>query len=285
MTQLIVAALVWIALHLGIAGTTLRDAVVGRVGDQPFRGIFSVLSIAVLVVLVWAWSAATHHAAVGRARLATLGSGLRDAAGIVLFVASVNGRNPTMIGPSGNVAQPPRGMIRVTRHPMLWSFAIWAGVHILGNGDTAAIVFFGAFLITALAGMPSIDAKLARRDPNAWQALSAATSVVPFTAIAQGRNRFVPNEIGWLNPLIGAARLDRHPDRPPVAVRRGARSDVKLPFQPLISYPFLSLKPSPNQPSARTSTSPTAAPPPPARPADARTPPPRSPAPVTPERR
>ena len=39
--------------------------------------------------------------------------------------------------------------------------------------------------------MPSIDAKLARRDPATWLALSAATSIVPFAAIAQGRNRFV----------------------------------------------------------------------------------------------
>jgi uncharacterized membrane protein len=85
---------------------------------------------------------------------------------------------------------------------MLWSFAIWAGVHILGNGDTAAIVFFGSFLVTALAGMPSIDAKLARRDENTWQALSAATSIVPFVAIAQGRNRFVAREIGWRTPAI-----------------------------------------------------------------------------------
>jgi uncharacterized membrane protein len=86
---------------------------------------------------------------------------------------------------------------------MLWSFAIWGAVHILGNGDTASVLFFGAFLVTALAGMPSIDAKLARRDLNAWQALSAATSIVPFVAIAQGRNRFVLNEVGWLNPAIG----------------------------------------------------------------------------------
>jgi uncharacterized membrane protein len=121
----------------------------------------------------------------------------------VLFVASVSGRNPTMIGPQEAAKQAPRGMIRVTRHPMLWSFAIWGAVHILGNGDTAAIVFFGAVLITALAGMPSIDAKLARRDPNTWQALSAVTSIVPFAAIAQGRNRLVATEIGWLTPAIG----------------------------------------------------------------------------------
>jgi uncharacterized membrane protein len=64
-------------------------------------------------------------------------------------------------------------------------------VHIIGNGDTAAIIFFGAFLVTALAGMPSIDAKLARRDRETWQAVSGATSIVPFVAIARGRNR------GW----------------------------------------------------------------------------------------
>jgi uncharacterized membrane protein len=119
----------------------------------------------------------------------------------LLFVASVSRPNPTMVGSETN-AQPPRGMQRVTRHPMLWSFALWAAVHMIGNGDTAAIVFFGAFLVTALAGMPSIDAKLARRDPATWQALSAATSIVPFVAIAQGRNRFVPREIGWLTPLV-----------------------------------------------------------------------------------
>jgi uncharacterized membrane protein len=120
----------------------------------------------------------------------------------VLFVASVSGPNPTMIGPRNGDARPPGGVTRVTRHPMLWSFAIWAGVHIIGNGDTAAILFFGAFLVTALAGMPSIDAKLAQRDVGVWRGLSEATSIVPFVAIAQGRNRFVPSEIGWLTPAI-----------------------------------------------------------------------------------
>jgi uncharacterized membrane protein len=53
--------------------------------------------------------------------------------------------------------------------------------------------------------MPSIDAKSRRRDPGTWQALSAMTSIVPFAAIAQGRNRLVPHEIGWLTPTIGTA--------------------------------------------------------------------------------
>jgi uncharacterized membrane protein len=32
--------------------------------------------------------------------------------------------------------------------------------------------------------------------------LSAATSILPFAAIAQGRNKFVPHEIGWLTLVI-----------------------------------------------------------------------------------
>lgn len=120
-----------------------------------------------------------------------------------------------MVGAPAAMAQPPRGMFRVTRHPMLWSFAIWAAVHAIGNGDTASIVFFGAFLVTALAGMPSIDAKLTRRNPATWQALSAATSALPFAAIVAGRNRFVLREIGWVTSAIGviawAALLWLHP--------------------------------------------------------------------------
>jgi len=49
MPLLIIAALVWIAIHLGLAGTRLRDAVVQRIVEGPFRGVFSLLSIAALV--------------------------------------------------------------------------------------------------------------------------------------------------------------------------------------------------------------------------------------------
>jgi uncharacterized membrane protein len=215
MGVLLIAALVWFGIHIGIAGTAARDAIVARIGDGPFRGLFSVLSIAAIVFLARAWSATDT------APLWYAPDWLRWVLVVVmllafvLFVASLSRRNPTMVSGETAVTRPPRGIQRVTRHPMLWSFALWAAVHIIGNGDTAAIVFFGTFLVTALVGMPSIDAKLARRDPATWQALSAATSIVPFAAIAQGRNRFVPREFGWLTLLIAvvawAAVLHLHP--------------------------------------------------------------------------
>src|SRR5271165_5405393 len=94
MPQLIVAALVWIAIHLGLAGTTLRDVVVRRIGDQPFRGLFSVLSIAALVFLVRAWSAAPTTLlwiAPDWLRWVLV---LAMLPAFVLFVASVSTRNP-----------------------------------------------------------------------------------------------------------------------------------------------------------------------------------------------
>jgi ABC-type branched-subunit amino acid transport system permease subunit len=69
------------------------------------------------------------------------------------------------------------------------------------------VIFFGTFAISALIGMPSIDRKLAARDPEAAAKLQAATSILPFGAILAGRNRLVLAEIGWLAPalaLIGA---------------------------------------------------------------------------------
>jgi uncharacterized membrane protein len=86
---------------------------------------------------------------------------------------------------------------------MLNAFAIWAAVHVIGNGDAASAVFFGTFLITALLGAPSLDRKLAARHPIGWAVMSASTSILPFGAILGGRNRLVLAEIGWLGPLIG----------------------------------------------------------------------------------
>jgi uncharacterized membrane protein len=204
MDLLVLAAVIWVGLHLGIAGTRVRDALVQRLGERGFQLAFSLASVAAIVFLVAAWKgAATTLLWVAPDWLRWVLVAVMLVA-FLFFVASVSVPNPTMAGGPGAMAQPPRGMVRVTRHPMLWSFALWAAVHMIGNGDTAALVFFGAFLVTALAGMPSIDAKLARRDPVTWQTLSAQTSVVPFAAILAGRNQFVPREIAWWVPVVAA---------------------------------------------------------------------------------
>jgi len=201
MTLLIFVAILWVFLHVGVSGTRLRDAVVARIGEKAFMVTFSVLSLVLIVLLVIAWRGAeTTYLWAAPAWLRWI-LALAMLPAFVLFMAS-HKRNPTAVGNRG-LAEEPRGIQRITRHPMLWSFAIWGAVHVIGNGDTAALVFFGTFLVTALAGMPSIDAKLARRFPDAWPALAAKTSIIPFAAIAAGRNRLVLSEIGWMPPVVG----------------------------------------------------------------------------------
>jgi uncharacterized membrane protein len=193
--SLLAAALLWLGVHLGIAGTTVRAGLAARLGETGFRIAFSLASLVSISLLVIAWRAApTVPLWSPPAWLLWVLAAVMLAAAI-LFVGSVTVANPTAAGSEAAIAAEPRGMIRLTRHPMLWAFALWAGVHVAGNGDLASLVFFGAFLVTALAGMPSLDAKLSARAPGPWAMLAARTSILPGAAIAAGRNRLVWREL------------------------------------------------------------------------------------------
>ena len=208
MDWLVAAALLWIGVHAGIAGTAVRRAVASRIGDAGFRGLFSVLSVVAISALVISFNRVRRIDPVPLwAAPAWLGPALAAlmAVGFVLLIAAVVAPNPTAVGGEKVLGREPTGMARITRHPMLWAFAIWAVVHVVGNGDLASLLFFGAFGLTALLGMPSIDRKLAARDARGFHDLAARTSIVPFAAIAAGRNRLALGEIGWIAPLGGLA--------------------------------------------------------------------------------
>jgi uncharacterized membrane protein len=209
------AALLWVGVHIGLSGTSLRGRAVARLGKAGFMALFSVLSVAAMVALVIAYKQApyiTLFAAPGWLRWLLVAAMLPA---FILFVASVAAPNPTSAGQDGALGKPVRGMLRVTRHPMMCAFGIWALVHVLGNGDAASLLFFGAFLVTVVVGMPSIDRKLADRDPYGWASLAAVTSILPFAAILRGRNRLVVGEIRWFIPAVGvvvwALMLGAHP--------------------------------------------------------------------------
>lgn len=45
----------------------------------------------------------------------------------------------------------------MTRHPMLWGFALWAGAHLLVNGDTPSFILFGGLLAWSFVEMVAIN--------------------------------------------------------------------------------------------------------------------------------
>ena len=60
MISLLLAGLFFIAVHIGIAGTPLRDRVVAAIGDRPYMIAFSIASIGGIVWLVIAYKAADY---------------------------------------------------------------------------------------------------------------------------------------------------------------------------------------------------------------------------------
>lgn len=206
LASLIAAAVVWVFVHIGIAGTVLRDRFVRVLGERGFRGAFSLVSVANIVWLGLAYAAAGPVRVLWQAPgwLAVLCI-LLLAPASVLLVGALTVPNPTSVaGARALMSETPAiGILRVTRYPMLWSFALWAAAHLIVIGTLGGAIFTGAFLIVAVAGMFSLDAKYARRAPGQWAAFARATSILPFAAIRQGRNRLAFTEIGWWRIAVG----------------------------------------------------------------------------------
>ncbi|MFT8245903.1 NnrU family protein [Roseomonas sp. BN140053] len=214
MMFLLLAALLWVGLHVGVAGTALRGRLVARLGEGGFRGAFSLASAVAITLLVLAWRNADTAPLWVAPRELRWALVVLMLPAFVLFAGSLLTPNATAVGGERAMGQEPRGVLRITRHPMLWAFAIWGAVHVLGNGDSAAVLFFGAFLLTALLGMPSLDAKVAARDPAGWRGFAAATSLLPFGSVARGQNRLRWRELllpGAVGLLAWAALLHLHP--------------------------------------------------------------------------
>lgn len=198
MIQLILAAAFFCGIHFAIAGTRLRDTLVNHFGEKNFRAGFSLLSLLGLGWLIHAYGQAPYLETWDHPGWFKPVAALLMLPAFVLAVAGLTTPNPTVIGGEALLgeAEPARGILRITRHPFLWGLSLWAFVHLIANGDAAALVLFGSLLLLALAGTHSIDAKRRRSSGAAWEKFAAVTSKIPFMAIREGRNAWKPAEIG-----------------------------------------------------------------------------------------
>ena len=196
--MLVLATAAFLATHF-VASTPLRPALVNAMGEWPYRGLYSLVAFVTLGWMIWAYAGAPRE---------PLWAGTREIAYALMplafiLIACGYWRNPTMVGADQLLKSddPARGMIRITRHPIMWGVILWAAAHILARGDLKGLVFFGGFFVLAVVGTLAMDARK-RSNPD-WPRFAAVTSHVPFVAIAQGRNRIVWREIGWLRPALG----------------------------------------------------------------------------------
>lgn len=206
MISLTLAALAFIGIHLGVSGTLLRDRLVSRIGLRGYMVAFSVASVAAIVWLVSAYQAAAYVPTWGQLEWWKPFAIALMLPAFLLVVIGLTTPNPTSVAQEGLVDRPPQGIVRITRHPFLVGVAIWSGVHLIGNGDVASLLFFAALVVVAAAGTVSIDAKRRRvLGAKAWDVFASRTSIVPFAAILSGRNSLVAREMGWWRPAAGFA--------------------------------------------------------------------------------
>ena len=204
MTVLLAAGFVFLAIHLLIAGTRVRDAITTTIGEGVYLGLFSAASLGAIVWLAISYGAASASAQ--NVRLFELGAGVHDLAIPVMLIAFLIGvpglmmANPTAVGQAANASQEEavRGILRVTRHPFLWGVAIWSAFHLSTNGELASVILFSTFLLLSVLGTFSIDAKRKRILGEKWAAFAGRTSNIPFAAILSGRNTFKLGEyLDW----------------------------------------------------------------------------------------
>ncbi|WP_288458341.1 NnrU family protein [uncultured Sphingomonas sp.] len=183
MGEVPIAAAAFVGTHF-LLSHPLRAPIVARMGERGFLGLYSLVA-----ALTLGWLVVAYRATPPTAPLWPVGDLLWAIASAVMLLASVLFMgslvgNPALPDPGGQQRPPvePRGVFAITRHPMMWSFALWGAAHILVYPQPANIVLAGAIIMLALVGAHLQDRKKARQQPDAWPQWMARTSFLPFAS-------------------------------------------------------------------------------------------------------
>jgi uncharacterized membrane protein len=189
MTLLILGLVLFLGVHsTRIVADGWRTATIARIGEMPWKGIYSLLSIAGFVLLVVGYGAARQSPVVLFAppvwtrHLAAL---LTIPAFVLLAAAYVPGN----------------AIKRAVGHPMMAGVKVWALAHLLANGTLADVLLFGTFLSWAVLGF--IAAR--RRDRASGTTYPAGPGSRTAIAVVAGLVAWAVFAFALHRPLIGVA--------------------------------------------------------------------------------
>ena len=139
MSALILGLVLFLGIHTLTTMRTARAAVIGRLGEGPYKGLYSLISAVGLVLIVWGFS---RYRSAGYIQVWNPPFAIFHPIALVLlwfaFVALAS-------------AYAPPSKIKATlRHPMLVAVKTWALSHLLVNGDLGSMLLFGALLAWAV---------------------------------------------------------------------------------------------------------------------------------------
>ena len=144
---LILGLLLFLGVHsLSIVAPAGRDRIVARMGENGFKGLYSLVSAVGLGLVIWGYGLARENPVL----VYSLPAGMRHLAALVLLPVFV-----LLIA-----AYLPGRIQRATRHPMLLAVKLWALGHLLAQsvtgGSVADVLLFGGFLLWAAADRVSL---------------------------------------------------------------------------------------------------------------------------------
>ncbi len=136
-----VILLLGLVLFLGVHSTRIvadgwRTAMIGRMGEMPWKGVYALLSIVGFVLIVWGFGLARQQPV----QLWLPPRGMRHLAALLTLVAFV------LLA----ATYVPRNAIKARlHHPMVLAVKVWALAHLLATGNLAHVLLFGVFLVWA----------------------------------------------------------------------------------------------------------------------------------------
>jgi uncharacterized membrane protein len=203
MTPALSVLLLWLGFagsHLLLSSMSVRQRLIGRLGELPFRGLYSLVALAFFVPLVRIYFRSKHSGpwlwaiAIGPVLTVLIYVGMGIA--FTLLLSGLIRPSPASVVAGAAKAS---GAFRITRHPVLMGFALFGLLHMIPNGSATDVAFFGGFVLFTLVGTWHQDQrKLASGTPG-FREFYAATPFLPFTG---GHVLQAIREMGPL--LIGA---------------------------------------------------------------------------------
>jgi uncharacterized membrane protein len=133
----IIGLVIFLGAHVFVTMRDERASLVARIGEWPYRGLFSLVSI--VGILLIAYGFASYRAA-GMIMVWNPPAWTRHIVVVLMWPASI------MVA----AAYIPGNIKRVLKHPMLAGVKTWAFAHLCANGDLGGIILFGSVLAWAV---------------------------------------------------------------------------------------------------------------------------------------
>ncbi len=196
--MLLWASLAFVGTHF-ILSHPLRPALSRFFKGNVFLAFYSLVSIGTFGWMIWEFSRAPKPVPLWNAGdVGWALASLLTLVAAILFVGSFAG-NPALPNPEAGklAAREPHGIFLVTRHPMMWGFALWAVAHIVVAPRPDIFILMGAIIFLALAGAKAQEGKKARMIGVEWDVWRRKTSYWPrFTYL------FVAGPGPWAGGLL-----------------------------------------------------------------------------------